>query len=937
MNFLTNQTPQNNPIKSDQFSLNFNDIEHTTVEMSRKAKIPECNVPCQKPLLIRDTNRVEDTGRHRVLSGIDLGLRQLSCISTSSPQITHGKEPAKDAFHARSRAKREASNRTHSRSTSDNSSSKPNRNKGSNDPIPLKPIEKSTLRTFFVSSSVNGVVIYPSLRFDGSAYSNSADYQSSQLDNIRCVKSGPGYYTVSSDEDENILCTQAEPLIRVVVLGAYMYRDNYGKVIHQGLQTFHVLTPYYHLITKTLCAPEVNQSLLNGLLALTARNTAVLSLVDPQLVSSTNKYFLAVLHCRKYKDFGDTSLSQKMMKNGGAIGDGSLGHISSLTTLGVTQHLGCFIKVPHVSLDFEGYAPREDFQVTQSSIPVWEGIPKFDEDQPDPATYKTQMFAFRGSDQVQGHVFAKTNQNFNHALKRTFGQRDGETGLRQNALSLGLIIARKLGGKYIALEGKMRNGRLYSNHTRGRYYIAQCMLESFRDIGRHRLQVCSDQLSTTFGWAYSAAYLSFTEVMATYVSRSYVTEIPHAKRALRRRFYNGEYLHADEYTLVKHVDLFLKGEEIAKAGKRGRVVASYGKGAIYAGELPEYAKVNLDGDSWYFRNGITYLCRIVAKPKSGYLEELGEMLKQAVCTPDFLFTASYGDDNVAAGMVNGESFAFNTDISSNDAGQDVPAFLVVNRIISEFSSERADGLVEQCMKPMRVRAPQGDDYFIAQFDGPVEGSGTSLTTALNCAGSKMGNIGFFYHLTEGVPPQEAVRLGFLEVGHLITIDDDFGSVDLLSGFQFLKKSFFVASGGIVSYTNFGAIFRGFGSCDSDLDHIKLSVSLGTFNLMCNEERMELFIGNVVRGYKNEPSSCIMDALRKRFSNGSADVLTDYDVHVGGSKDHSSIILPNEFICARYGTTDSELSDIVNAITELQLGDVISLSGIAKFLSKDYGY
>lgn len=850
---------------------------------------------------------------------------------------------AEDAYNARQRIKREAMNHTRYKKPTDHSprgrrpaeGEQPLRERIPDNELP-EPKERPVHSVHFVRSVHCDVVLHPLVQFDGSGYRSGGEFSVNQGELIKCVRFGPGYYVQSNFEEDNVMSTMAEPLVKVIFLDPYLYRDQRNVVVNQGKQTFYVLVPLHHLLSKALPAPELTPSLISGVTALIIKNQPLLSCVPESLIQSTVDFYLAQVHYAKYKNYGSTELNQKIMKNGCAIGDGSLGHISSLTTLGVTQHTGCMLKVYHESHDFEEYVYRRDFVITKCSFD-YNNFPKFSEDHPDPRTFRTQMFAFRGSNQVQGHVFANTNKNFNHALKRLFGVRDREVELRQNALALGYALAKGLGGKYIGLEQRMRNGRLKSAITPAHDFIVKSMCQSFWDMGRSYVQRAFDALNSTKAWAYNSVFYAYTEVMASYISRKWVSEIPHAKRALRRRYVGGEYVHLDDYVLVDKIDLFLKTEEIAKAGKRGRIVASYGKGAIYAGELPEYAKVCLHGDSWYYRNGMTYVCRIISKPNEGYLEELGEMLKFAMSTPDFLFTASYGDDNVAAGMCGGTTFCFNTDISSNDSGQDTPAFLAVNRIISEFSPERADGLVEQCMKPFRARAPQGDGYFVAQFDGPVEGSGTSLTTALNCAGSKMGNLGFFYYLTEGVPPREAVVRGFAEVGHLITVDDDFSSVDYLSGFQFLKKSFYDTGNGVISYTNFGAIFRGLGSCDSDLDHIKLNVSPQAFNLMNNEDRMELFISNVVRGYKNEPSSSIMNALRKRFSNSNADVLTDYDIHVGGSKDHSGVTLPDEFIIARYGCASYELSEIVNAITELQLGDIISSSGIAKFLAKDYGY
>jgi hypothetical protein len=362
---------------------------------------------------------------------------------------------------------------------------------------------------------------------------------------------------------------------------------------------------------------------------------------------------------------------------------------------------------------------------------------------------------------------------------------------------------------------------------------------------------------------------------------------------------------------------------------------------MYANELPEFVKLCIDGMHVFNRNNKTMAVYIMAKPRSETLDHLFSLLKEALSTESFCQAIIYSDDSCISGK-NGDSFGYNVDISSNDSSQDVPAFLAAYLSMGGFHEARAEGLIDQCLLPILLCNPESRDEMVKiKFDGPFEGSGTVLTTILNHYASLMIYLAFFHLWTEGeLGVEDCIRQGASLVGHVVTVEPwGHSGVDINKA-QFLKRSPDGAT--MRSCINLGCLLRSMGTLDDELTPTQLCVSNPEFVAMTMNQRMMRFFSSVMEGWKNEPSNSILNALRERFNSDHS------VVEVVEKLKHDSLkyVLPESVdysstfsdvgIIARYGLSSDEISDAVELIRNIQLGQVVSCTAFSKIYHVDYG-
>jgi len=230
---------------------------------------------------------------------------------------------------------------------------------------------------------------------------------------------------------------------------------------------------------------------------------------------------------------------------------------------------------------------------------------------------------------------------------------------------------------------------------------------------------------------------------------------------------------------------------------------------------------------------------------------------------------------------------------------------------------------------------------VLQFQGPFEGSGTVLTTILNHLGSFMIASSVLTYLADCDPSPDAISAAFVKgaalVGHVVTNDPCI--VDSLLSFehvQFLKRSPFRTPDGWKPYVNLGCILRSFGTVEDDLDHIKCGISHAQFMAYTHEQRANLFFSNVVRGWKNEPSNPIMNALRQRFNTGTAEITPDSLKHIFTEVHDLSSYDNTPALMSRYGVTMDELNELAEAIMHIKVGMFTRTAAAAKIYNVDYG-
>jgi hypothetical protein len=293
----------------------------------------------------------------------------------------------------------------------------------------------------------------------------------------------------------------------------------------------------------------------------------------------------------------------------------------------------------------------------------------------------------------------------------------------------------------------------------------------------------------------------------------------------------------------------------------------------------------------------------------------------------------YSDDSVYTGCYrDGRRYAHNVDISSCDSGNGAGIFAIVHRAMAKFDPVYADALIKQCRERIIINNPDAEaEVMKIKFEGPFEGSGSVLTTILNHFASLLIALSF----SALTPAQEApirdsiITAAFL-AGHVVTCSDDY--CNRPEKLQFLKYSPAVSpSGGYILIRNYGCLFRNLGRVKGDLSHVQLGVSHGMFKTMSSTECGNLFISNVVAGYKNEPPSRLLNALRSRFTTNTTSVELDYRI----IDDHPRQEVDELSVLSRYDLSPGDVEQLAIEIENFMVGDVIVSPILTRIYAVDY--
>jgi len=777
-----------------------------------------------------------------------------------------------------------------------------------------------------------------------------------------------------------------------------MLESKEEKIGYEG-QSFDILAPFLSQLRKFLMSSKVDEHLRSA-----AINYMIKIVPNEfhQFGVNTVNYYIAKIHFDQTVSFGDAVCATKIANNGSVVGYADSGRTNNISMLLTKNDVYMPIEVVDSEAALPRYPLRTDFIIRRcSNYRTQQQLANslfFELADPQPRVC-TQFLGLHGLGQAPFQGYANSPNNMNHAGKRIFGAKANEAELRLQAGVCGLEILKYIARDTLewATHQKFSVTPFHmptSNHheicwralngirdaddeanlpprTTPRFdievleaakldvhsYVAKCASRLVRRVTRTHLKRMVDATKNSMSWIYYSLYKEILESWYPLIPRVAASKIPHVKKKLRQAYVNSRRLHVDDDVCIKRLDACIK-RELAKFGKAPRLFISYGEGCMYANELPEYVKMCLDGLHFLEHKNFTTVIWIMAKPKNDHLERIFNMLREALVLPNHMFVAIYSDDSVYGGSqsISGsqESFGANVDVSSNDSSQDVPAFLTTYAQLSNFHKDRAFGLIKQCLKPIRFTNPVNrDDWYEIAFDGPFEGSGTTLTTNLNHNGSFLIAAATTYYMGEGHPFRDAVVLGATSVGHTITVEswDEDGDF-VFERAQFLKRSPYpVACGSGVKYVpgiNIATILRRFGLVENDLTHEQLCVGPAEFECMSFPERFERYASGIMLGWKHEPSHPIIDALRKRFSRTDVvEVVADSIEHIftdrndlRQSLEHDQLTPLVSHDCVsirqRYGLTEAEEQEIVVAISEIQVGQVISTSGLSKIYHVDYG-
>jgi len=717
----------------------------------------------------------------------------------------------------------------------------------------------------------------------------------------------------------------------------------------------------------------------------------------------------------------------KLTKYGGAVGigeDAGMDHLLTNCSIQTYQ----FMHLEHRrNPSAPTYPVRDDFTVLEGHEYLDEekrvvfkaGCGQLKEQ------YSTWVCGFNGLNQPPGFFHANDAGGVNHGLKRVLGAKESlenELLYRGAAKSLGKNImqvaripsihiqpevsfdfasrvvteqyrddARGWGGDdrdrlEKAWQAMTRNDpRMKPSHPdaysgpRDRdcsMFIAAKAHKLASSCSRYKVREVIDRLASGTKWLYYTIMRNFLDVWHSAFTRQEIANLPHLKMKLRQAYCRGIRLHDPENVLLDRMKAAVKNE-LSKFGKAPRLYQQMGRGCMYAPELVEFAKVLIDGIHVECHEGVTMVVMVFGKRKDGDLEKLFNDMADAMCCENLVVAGVYSDDMVIAGCVQTASgrevFAKNVDVSSNDSSQDLPSFLTTFMILNQVNRDRALGLVEQCMKPIEIVNPENRDEKVkVQFNGPFEGSGSTLTTLLNHVGSYlilMGTLFWMGQLVCGRPPcgpeltvEECIRRGAAEVGHMVTVEDCAEGGEII----FEKVTFLHMhparvverpevccsrrrEGGVwIPRIDIGCLMRKWGRVDGSMTHIKLGMgnspaSIAVFGAMSPQQQMDAYCGGVVRGWKNEAECPILAALRHRFTTETSNDV----VVVEGSKDSSRYQVRDDInyrdvtICPdtlrkRYDLSNAEIEAIVCGIKSMHVGSFVVTSGVAKIMKVCYG-
>lgn len=642
--------------------------------------------------------------------------------------------------------------------------------------------------------------------------------------------------------------------------------------------------------------------------------------------------------------------------------------------------------------------------------------------------YSTRLYGFHGKNQKVGGFYANTAESFNHGLQRILGAREDEDRKRSKAKDLGKnIMAMKgvvvpervpdelagvnpffagremcpdvreqhLGGPLWtswSTEQKRQIEKGFAAMTRNDHRMRLCHPDAYPptdqpetskfiaakahklalSCGRWKVREALDGLQSGTRWAYYKIFDTFLDVWHSMATRQAIANLPHAKKALRVAYYKGQRLGDPDDVMIDRMKAAVKNE-LSKFGKNPRLYQQMGRGCLYAPELVEYAKVLIDGVHVETHKGVTMVVMVLGKRKDGDVEKLFNDLYSALDIPNFVMAGVYSDDMVIGGNLHTphgvEQFLFNVDVASNDSSQDLPSFLTTYMILNLINSDRALGLIEQCMKPVELINPDDKTQSVmVKFDGPFEGSGSTLTTLLNHVGSYLILMGVLWWMGEAVSGAlradvnvaECIRLGAEEVGHSVTVEDCkvggeivFEKLTLLhlhpARVTFRPERCCRGKNSNLWIPRIGieCILRKFGWVDGSLTHITLGMadnkaSVAKFGAMSQQQQADAFGGAVVRGWKNEARDPILAALRSRFTEddlGVVQAVTSKDAsrfEVRDDLNYSQVEISADTLRNRYDITDAEVEEIASGIKNMHVGSFVVTSGVAKILGVGYG-
>lgn len=774
---------------------------------------------------------------------------------------------------------------------------------------------------------------------------------------------GTGWFIRSNIPEKNRVNYVTSGSCTLLVNDGFSYRDKNDRLVHCGKKEFVIYKPLFSNLIRNVKSDSLTDFVV--------RQAMIVASGLPYFVDGlpSHPIILSTVEAYKYWLFRSgikqqtSDVRRFITMNFDALGYHETQHALHEEAWIAQNHIvvdGAFSpwteeSITADNLDLLSWEPREDFRILAcDGVDITTGRFVFGEDEKYPSRFKvTKFFSFEGLGLVPFNKHTKNNVNLSHGCKRLIGCRgsvQNERELRTNALVLASMFLDRSNDLEVRLFKKCAgNRRVPCVPCEGVYaFLAESYFEMLAGMTPGFVQCRVDAVKT---WMHSAKHRVLEQWYQhnPFYGRELWAKVPHAKAKQRMHFVGDRKYHHEEYCAITKMEVCIK-DELAKSDKPCRLFINLDSESSYAPTLPMHTKLMLHG-THMFKLPIPGTSRTAflelfvyaqPDPSQDEMDYIARKLAEARLLEDYLFVALHSDDSVMVGNIGGRCIMCNNDISSNDSGQDAPAFFGLAKMQSVLSPGLAEGLLDLTLLPIEIRSPSSSARVLIQFDKPLEPSGHGNTSCLNHVGTSLVTLSIFHELVMSEASLvDCVSSGARLVGHVVTCE----VCECLEDLQFLKFSPVLVQDGYIMSANLGRIFRRLGCVDNDLTHLQLGVDVNDFRVMTPQERMDRFWTGVILGYKNEPPNVILDALRRRF-DASRFLVTESSLSFlqDGVKDsyflHSRINQNNqdctESVMRRYKLTSSEVSELVSLIDDLSVGQRFKLTSVAKFYSKDYG-
>lgn len=446
---------------------------------------------------------------------------------------------------------------------------------------------------------------------------------------------------------------------------------------------------------------------------------------------------------------------------------------------------------------------------------------------------------------------------------------------------------------------------------------------------------------TTFKKKY---YFSFTHFTTVVEEAKQHHADPHIKRALRIAAYHDllnfgptrkRSAHSARLWL-KRIILKMKCGEFVKGVPRGtdpkvaRMIVDYGVSASLQGFRVMDTLKHAQADNPIVIDDV--LIQFVMSPKPELLEPAFKLHEDPTLAGYRGVVTFFSDDAIFTVRDGGTFKRYNLDISACDVSHTSELFRQFVELSTLRHSKDAIRIItEQCTLPYSLylpatpvdRKPQRTKVTLTPR-GPVMGSGSTLTTAMN--------VFAFYLIAASIAARRATTEATIQdaafnVGYKLSIQ----TCEILEDLQFLKNSpVYDVDGVLRAVPNLGTVMRTLGSCKGDLPH------MGTSDVL---ERARRYQAALLQGLQSHCSYPWLDSMRAAWGSVTTTLpkhlLTELSYKPYFSTDvKEKAHFTDADVFRRYRLTERDALDM-HRYTTLRLGEYYTCSAVEKILLRDY--